>query len=177
MREVAPGVTRRPSDTQEGRTGQPCRQGREAEAAVFRPGPERQQAPQGSRGEPPRPSETVLSLRNTCSAPRVSLSAASSGLFPQRRSISQAEARLQGVRMPRTRSLLLPFQAAPRLPGHPGPGHLRPNLQWHAETAAAIRTAAVSCLLGPQRRPVGQAGRARAAPGPRGEGMPWKRVA
>ena len=75
--------------------------------------------------------------------------------------------------MPHARSLLLPLQAAPRLPGHPGPGHLRP------QPAVARREDGRSHPHGgrvlplgtcQQRRPVGQASRARASPAQEGRG-------
>lgn len=68
--------------------------------------------------------------------------------------------------MPLTRSLLLLLQAAPRLPGHPGPGHLGP------QPAVACREDGRSHPHGSrvlplgacqQRGPVGRAGRAHAS--------------
>lgn len=174
VREAAPGVTR-PSDTPGGWwTGQPLGRPSGGGWSMQQPRPGPGEAA-GALGQPrgsPTPLRNRVPEKHSCSAPRVSFL-----LLPLAFSLSvhfQAEALPSGS--PNAPAPALSPSSIPgssRLPGHPGPGHLRPQpAVARRRTAAAIRTAAVSCLwaLGQQRRPVGQAGRAR-APGPRGEGM------
>ena len=180
--DAAPGVTHHPSDTPGGWwTGQPLgRQagGRLEYAAAQGPAPERQQVPPGSRGGAPRPSETV-SLRNTCSAPRVSFLLLPLAFFLRAVHFPGKSAASKESECP---TPALSFFHSRQLRGYLDTlvqDIFVPNLQWHAgRTAAAIRTAAVSCLWALVSSGVlsdRQVGLVR--PRPKREGdVPWKRT-
>ena len=178
---AALGVTRHPNDTPGGvvdRTAPWPQSGREA-GIYGSPGAqsrERWQEPPGSRGEALRPSETVF-LRSACSASSVSFL-----LFPLAFSLSTI---CSPDRSAAFRESECPLPALSFFHSRQLHGYLDtlvqdifvPNLQWHAgRTAAAIRTAAVSCLWALVSSGVlsdGQVGLVR--PRPKREGdVPWK---